>query len=333
MLLELAGDGAVHRPVAAVVRAHGELVDEVAGAPPSGRTSNSSTASTPVTPSSPAMPESRWRWPRRPGRGRRPAPGRAPRYRCRRSARSRRPARRPPGPRAPRDEDRELPAERDPLLEQYAVGQRSGPAHLGEPVGQVRGGVHDADALAVVAAAGCLRHDRPPDRRREGRRRPPLTVRAPSAGTGLRSRRAARAWRACPGRTPGLPGGVHGPPSASSAASTSAGTCSWSKVTTSQPAGERAYRLEVGMRPTGADGTTSAADASGASARTLSWTPSSTAGPCIIRASWPPPITPTTGNPPGVRRGASGGSGRALTAGEPIRARLRHVRQASAGRS
>ena len=85
--------------------------------------------------------------------------------------------------------------------------------------------------------------------------------------------------------------GCSATPSASSAASTSAGTCSWSKVTTSHCAGERAHRLEVGVRHRPArDGTTRAADASGASARTLSWTPSSTAGPCIIRASWPPPI-------------------------------------------
>ena len=34
MLLELAGDRAVHRPVAAVVRPHGELVDDVAAGRP-----------------------------------------------------------------------------------------------------------------------------------------------------------------------------------------------------------------------------------------------------------------------------------------------------------
>src|SRR4029453_1848181 len=50
---------------------------------------------------------------------------------------------------------------------------------------------------------------------------------------------------------------------------------------------------------------------------------------CIIRASCPPPMTPTTGKPPGARRG--GESGAALTAGEPshptkFSASLRYLR-------
>src|SRR5699024_4103494 len=55
--------------------------------------------------------------------------------------------------------------------------------------------------------------------------------------------------------------------------------------------------------PTGADGITCAALDAGSSVSTERVTPSSVAGPAHIRASWPPPMTPTTGNPPGARTG------------------------------
>ena len=90
-------------------------------------------------------------------------------------------------------------------------------------------------------------------------------------------------------------------PSASSAASTSAGTCSWSKVTTSHSRANARTASTSRWSPTGAEGTTCAAAASGASARTLSVMASSAAGAAHMRASWPPPMMPTTGNPPGAR--------------------------------
>ena len=126
VLLELPRHGAVHRPVAAVVRAHRQLVDDVGRAPPvsASGTSNISTASTPVTPSSPAM--------------RSPASV-ATRGEVRVEVRRRgehlgadavglhrlddRPGRRLAG-RAAGDEHGELADEVDLLLEQQAVGQQ-----------------------------------------------------------------------------------------------------------------------------------------------------------------------------------------------------------------
>src|SRR5664280_953258 len=93
-------------------------------------------------------------------------------------------------------------------------------------------------------------------------------------------------------------------PSACRAARTSAGTCSWSKVTTSHClAKARTASISV-WSPTGDDGMTRAADASTDSARTDSVIDKPTAGGWHIRASWPPPMMPTTGNPPGARCGA-----------------------------
>ena len=98
-------------------------------------------------------------------------------------------------------------------------------------------------------------------------------------------------------------------PSATSSARTSGGTCSWSKVTTSHAAANRRTASASVCAPTGEDGTTRAALASSASASTLRVMPSSAAGPAHIRASWPPPMTPTTGKPPGARRGVVTGRG------------------------
>ena len=84
----------------------------------------------------------------------------------------------------------------------------------------------------------------------------------------------------------------------------SGGTCSWSKVRTSQSRGERAQGLEVGLVADGSEGTTCAADASGGlgqHAQRDRRARSPAAG--IIRASCPPPTMPTTGNPPGARCG------------------------------
>ena len=58
--------------------------------------------------------------------------------------------------------------------------------------------------------------------------------------------------------------GCMGTPSASSAASTSAGTCSWSKVMTSQWRANSRTASTSRWSPTGEDGTTCAAAASGA---------------------------------------------------------------------
>ena len=139
--------------------------------------------------------------------------------------------------RAARDQHRELADEVDPLLGEQALGERPSPAaacRASRPVLGRRPRA-TAHALAVVAAARGLDHDRPADLVAEGLHVRRVRAPRPSAGTGRRARRAARAWPACPGRRPGRPGvGCSATPSASSAASTSAGTCSWSKVTTSQ---------------------------------------------------------------------------------------------------
>src|SRR5690606_17303084 len=58
------------------------------------------------------------------------------------------------------DEHGQLPAELDLLLEQDRVCL----ARLREPVTDLTGGGDDSHALAVVAAARGLRHDRPPIR-------------------------------------------------------------------------------------------------------------------------------------------------------------------------
>ena len=118
----------------------------------------------------------------------------------------------------------------------------AGGEYVGRAVGRV---VDDPDALAVVAAAGRLEHDRPADLGRErgevGRRARP----APSAGTACPARPAAAriAALSCAKRSAAEPGRT-ATPSAASAAMCSFGTCSWSKVTTSQPTREGAQVVQ-----------------------------------------------------------------------------------------
>ena len=100
-------------------------------------------------------------------------------------------------------------------------------------------------------------------------------------------------------------------PSAWSSRRCSVGTCSWSKVSTSQPAAKARSASRSSSSPTSVPGTTSAALSSGSRASTRRVTPRPIAGAAIIRASWPPPTTPTTGNP------------RASTSRDPTGARTR----------
>ena len=134
VLLELAGDGAVHRPVAAVVRAHRELVDDVCRAPPvPGRTSNSSTASTPVTPSSPAIRSAASvatdaRSGSRPGAGARTSVQMPSVWTVSTTGHAAAWPRRAAG-----DEHRELADEVDLLLEEQAALERTGLTDPGDP--------------------------------------------------------------------------------------------------------------------------------------------------------------------------------------------------------
>ncbi len=158
------------------------------------------------------------------------------------------------------------------------------------------------DALAVVAAARGLGDDR------ASRRSSPKAVTSAAVvarvhrgqaipSPSRRSRMASLSWAKCSAARLGCTA----TPSSSRACRMSCGTCSWSKVTTSHEAAKARTASRSVWSPTGALGTTRAAAALSLSARIESWTPSSTAGPCIIRASWPPPTTPTTGKPPGAR--------------------------------
>ena len=90
--------------------------------------------------------------------------------------------------------------------------------------------------------------------------------------------------------------------------------------------GEAAQRLEVVLGPDvgrGVDGTTWAALSAGSRASTRSVMPSSIAGPAIIRASCPPPTTPTTGKPPGPAAAATRAT---LPSGQRPRSRAISIR-------
>ena len=77
----------------------------------------------------------------------------------------------------------------------------------------------------------------------------------------------------------------------------SPGTCSWSKVTTSQPLAKSRSAARSVCVPMRTSAATSAAPSSGAAASTRSDWPSAIAAWWVIRASWPPPTMPTTGSP------------------------------------
>ncbi len=140
----------------------------------------------------------------------------------------------------------QLAAEVDLLLGEDLHAGRGG--HL-ERVGAVGLVGDDPDALAVVAAAGGLEHDREAaDGRGEGDRLRGVGDHRGAGGSARRGRRAGPASRPCPGRARGRPGpGRQACPSAVSVCRCSVGTCSWSKVTTEQPSATRAQRLEVAV--------------------------------------------------------------------------------------
>ena len=175
--------------------------------------------------------------------------------------------------RAARDQHGELADEVDLLLGEQARRAALACAACratasSQSVGLVGGG-DDAHALAVVAAARGLDHDRPADLVAEGLQRRRVRRPAPSAGRGRRSRSSrATHGQLVLGEARALPGlGCSATPSASSAARHVGRDVLVVERDDVAVAGERAHGLEVGVasRP-GADGTTSAADASGASA-------------------------------------------------------------------
>ena len=96
----------------------------------------------------------------------------------------------------------------------------------------VVGSVDEPDPLAVVPAAGGLQDAREAEAPRRRRRR----RRARCAGRARPAPPAGRASPPCPGRAPARRDQAALRASASSACRCSVGTCSWSKVTTSQPA-------------------------------------------------------------------------------------------------
>ena len=254
MLLELRGRRAVDRPVAGVVRTHRELVDQQ----PAVRGLEQLDGQQPDDVELLGDPQRHAPAPRRPAAGSRSGAGaitsaQMPSF-CtvshdRLGARLRR---WPSGPRWRRARGRSRPAPRPSSATPASEPRRSARPLLG---------VDDPDALAVVAAARRLEHDRPAvpsaERGHVGRVGRP----ASSAGTARRGRPAARASRTCPGRTAAPRARAHGDAVRHEGSRCSSGTCSWSKVTTSQPAAKR--RRSPG--PVVADhdvGATSAAESS-----------------------------------------------------------------------
>ena len=168
VLLELAGHRPVHRPVAAVVRPHGELVDDIGRRP-------SRIDHLEELDREDAGDVERSGDPQR-GLGHRGGqagvkiggrPDRLGADAVGLDGLGDRPRRGLTG-RAAGDDRGELAAEVDPLLQEDAVAQRPVRAHRGEPVGQVLGPLRQDDALAVIPAPGGLGDDRPADLPGEG---------------------------------------------------------------------------------------------------------------------------------------------------------------------
>jgi hypothetical protein len=86
-------------------------------------------------------------------------------------------------------------------------------------------------------------------------------------------------------------------PPAASWRNTGCGTCSWSKVSTSQPAANERTTSRSVYGPTTTSLATSAAGSFADEASTRSDWPSATAAWWVILASWPAPTIPTTGVP------------------------------------
>ncbi len=110
------------------------------------------------------------------------------------------------------------------------------------------------------------------------------------------------AWRSAGGA------GLTVAPASTSAARTSAGTCSWSNVTTAAPSAAASTASRSAAAPS-RWGAARAALSSVLSASTRRWSPSPTAAGTIMRASWPPPRTVTVGNPGPVESSGAGTHG------------------------
>ena len=309
VLLELARHGAVDAPVTAVVRAHRQLVDHDTRRP---------SAAGPRT--SPPRARRRHRAhrrsaarsgsPRRPGPGPVRVPARAPRCRRPRTGRSRRrPGRRlPDGLRATRTASsrrKATPPRRAARRRRRQSGRTRQSASASDPTTQ--------HALAVVAAAGGLQHDRPAaDRVGELGQSRPRSPTSAQRGIGTpssasRRRITALSW-ACtsaagPGRT-GTPSALERVQQVGRHVLVVEGEHVAGLARTRSP------RRRPGGCPPWSPAITWAALSSDRSARTARRTPSATAAGWVIRASWPPPTMPTsreTGRrPPGMRSRAPG---------------------------
>ena len=152
--------------------------------------------------------------------------------------------------------------------------------------------VDEPHALAVVAPARRLEHARHAEGLDLGGRGDHGVARARAP----RARSGAPASRPCPGRARARRARAarrrRRPPARRRC---SVGTCSWSKVTTAAPSVTARRASRSVWSPTSWSGITWAADTPGASASSRSGMPSAAAGSAIIRASWPPPMTATTG--------------------------------------
>ena len=201
--------------------------------------------------------------------------------------------------RRPGDQRGQLAAQRHPLLDDQlgAAGEQLASSAASAGV------VDHPHAAAVVPAAGRLEHHRPADLLAEvgqvgGRGRP-----AASAAPGRPARPGVRASAACPGRSSSASRRrvERRRPRRPARGCAPSGTCSWSKVTTSQPLANVAQRGQVGVRRrTGRRRRPARRRRRGLGASTRSDWPRAIAAWWVIRASWPPPTMPTTGRPVGI---------------------------------
>ena len=160
-------------------------------------------------------------------------------------------------------EHRELADEVDLLLGEQAPASSPRLRPRAEPrlqpvLGLVRGG-DDAHALAVVATARGLDHDRPADLVAEGLQRRPRPSPAPTAGRRRRSGEPARIASLSWAKTQRRGAGVQRDPVGLQGRQHVGRDVLVVERDDVAVAGERPHGLEVGVVPTGAEGTTSAA--------------------------------------------------------------------------
>ena len=293
-------------PVPGVVRPHGQLVDQQAA-----RRLEQLDGQHPGDAELFGQAQRELAAPRPPRPGDGPAPGRSPRGRCRPAARSRPPGTRRPGRAGSARQHRQLPVEVDVLLGEQPADPPGAPSQhrLG-----LRRRLADPHAPAVVAAADRLEHHRPARPRRTRSRRPRSATARPRAGHASPVSRSPHTQlvlghqrgRARPDRHAGV--GQRG--------QMSAGTCSWSKVSTSQPAAKASSSSTTVVADRPCPGPHQGRGVVGprrqhaqlhAQARSP---PAASCGPAARR-----PTMPTTG---GAQLASGRGSDRAWPTGEPV---------------